>query len=116
MIQVLHSWVPVSNGRAACAASPTRIGTQKFMTNGGRRQRKVLLVRDSNSIELDGDGWRGLNVLSFISGEDVAPQAAFIVGLLAELITSLTNSMSNTLILIPLSRPRALTMTRGNGQ
>ena len=72
------------------------------MTSGGQR-RKVLLVRDSNSIELDGDGWRWLNVLSFIGGEDVAPQAAFIVGLPAVLITSLTNCTSNTLILIALS-------------
>ena len=60
-------------------------------------------MRDSNSIGLDGDGWRWLNVLLFIGGEEVAPQAAFIVGLSAVLITSLTNSTSNTLILSALS-------------
>ena len=103
MISVtLCSWVPVPNGRAACAASPTGSGTQKFMTIDGRR-RRVLLVRDSNSIELDGGGWRWLNVLLFIGGEDVAPQAAFIVGLPAVLITSLTNGTRNTLILSALS-------------
>ena len=56
-------------------------------------------MRDSNSIELDGDVWRWLNVLSFIGGEAVAPQAAFIVGLPAVLIMSLTNGTVNTLIL-----------------
>ena len=60
-------------------------------------------MRGSNSIELDGAGWRWLNVLSFIGVEEVAPQAAFIVGLSAVLITSLTNSTSNTLILSALS-------------
>ena len=85
------------NGRAACAASPTRIGTQI----GGRR--RALLVRDSNSNELGGDGWRWPNVLSFIGGEDVAPQAAFIIGLPTVLIMSLINGTSNTLILSALS-------------
>ena len=65
------------------------------MTFGGRR-RRVLLMRESNSIEMDRDGWRWLGVLWCIGGEEVAPQAAFIVGLPAVLITSLTNDMSNT--------------------
>ena len=60
-------------------------------------------MRDSSSIELDGDGWRWLNILWFIGVEEVAPPAAFIVGLSAVLITSLTNSTSNTLILSALS-------------
>ena len=53
----LRSWVPIPNGKAACASSPTRIGTQKFMTIGGRR-RRVLLVCDSNGIDLGGESWR----------------------------------------------------------
>ena len=40
---------------------------------------------------------------SDLSGEAAAPHAAFIVGLPAVLITSLTNGTSNTLILRALS-------------